>query len=301
MTLKVMTWLWRQTGGRGVFGPQHVNIWADMIRRHCTLDIQLACITDLADGIDPTIEIIEPPQFHQGLQTTKWRGGRPSCYRRISLWAPDAADWIGAERFVSMDLDVVISRNIDRIWSRSEDVVLNSPSSLGRRWIYNGSMLMMTAGARPHVYEEFTPQAADVASRQFVGSDQAWLAHTLGPGEAVWSKADGVYRWGREVEKVPMLFFPGAINPWQALGNEWVSEHYRAEGPAEVLILADSWHVWEDYAEVKGREFDKVIAMPRACTKFSGYVHEVAESMAHAHLLAKMYGCAEPVVCGAPR
>jgi hypothetical protein len=295
--LRVMTWLWRQPGGRTQFTATHVNIWAAMIRRHCTLDIELACVTDMPEGVDPGIRIIKPPGFHDDLQTRRWRGGRPSCYRRLAMFAPDAGKTFG-RRFVSMDLDVVIGGNIDAILSRTEDVVLCSPSQVGARWVYNGSMVLLKAGSRPRVYTEFTPEKAEHASTQFVGSDQAWLAYALGRGEATWAPRDGVARWGQASEGA-MLFFPGNVKPWDALGNPFVAEHYRHDGGRSGLVLGDRRTVWDEARRaMKRRTFDHVIAMPQAASKWPGTVDAVAKDLIHAGALARMLGVDRPVVCG---
>jgi hypothetical protein len=296
--LRVMTWLWSQPGGRTTFTATHVNIWAAMIRRHCTLDIELACVTDMPEGIDPSIRIIKPPGFHDDLQTRRWRGGRPSCYRRLAMFAPDAAATFG-KRFVSMDLDVVIGSNIDHILGRREEIVLCGPSQAGARWVYNGSMLLLTAGSRPRVYTEFTPEKAEEASTRFVGSDQAWLAHALGRGEATWGPREGVVRWGQAAEGA-MLFFPGNVKPWDALGHAFVAEHYRMDAGRSGLLLGDRRTVWDEAKRaMKGRQFDAVVAMPQAASKWPGRVDAVARDVVHGAALARMLGVERPVVCGA--
>ena len=296
MKLRILTWLWNQEGGRAKFTAQHVNIWAAMIRRHCTLDFELACVTDMPAGIDPSIAIIRPPGEWEGLQTAGWKGGRPSCYRRISMFRPDAARIFG-RRFVCMDLDVVIGGNIDSILDRPDDFMICGPSQKGNRWRYNGSMMMMTAGARPHVYQDFTPARAEVTSRQFVGSDQAWLAWSLGPGERTWEPADGVVRWGQSQEG-PMMFVPGHVKPWDCLGHPFVKEHYRLGSGRKGIILGSKRSVWDDAAKAEG-PFDHVIALPASARQWPKPVDAVAETLEHAKALAHMMGIDRPVICGA--
>lgn len=299
MSLLVLTWLWHQPNGRAKFTADHVNIWAAMIRRNCTLDIEIACVTDMPEGIDPSIRIIDPPGFHDGLQTSKWRGGRPSCYRRLALYAPNAAELFGADRICSMDLDVVISGSIDSILDRDEDLVLCSPSSSNPRFIYNGSMQMLDAGARPEVYEKFSPEAAERASRRFLGSDQAWLAYVLGEGEAQFTETDGVVRWGT-AHQGPMMFFPGTVKPWNAIAHPLVGEHYRLDHGKRALVLGEAPHLWDDVNDAIGHgPFDVVIAMPRSARAWKGKITAIAEDMRHGELLAHMHGCPDPVICGA--
>lgn len=294
--LTVLTWLWNQNGGRATFTATNVNIWAAMIRRHCRLNIELACVTDMPDGIDPAIRIIGPPGEFEGLQTARWKAHRPSCYRRLSMFRRDAAKLFGAERFVCMDLDVVIGGRIDRILDREEDFMICPPSTAGKRWRYNGSMMLITAGCRPRVYEDFTPARAEEASTQFVGSDQAWLGYILGPGERTWDACDGVTRWP---EKGKMMFFPGSVKPWDALGDEWVAEHYRMSGSKRGLILGRNGRVWDDARAAIARGIKgPVIALEAAASQWPGRVDAVARDMPHAHALARMLGVAQPVVCG---
>lgn len=296
--LLVMTWFWQQEGGRAQFKPEHVNIWAAMMRRHCTLDIELACVTHLPEGIDPSIRIITPPSFYDGLTTSRWKDGRPSCYRRLSMFSPDAAELFGAERFASMDLDVVIGGNIDSILDRAEDFVMCGPSSKGRRWIYNGSLVMMNAGARRCVYDDFSPEMAEIASRKFVGSDQAWIAYALGPGEAIWTEDHGVTRWNGK-RSGPMMFFPGHIKPWGAIEDGFVGEHYRLDFGRSGVILGEQAHVWDDLRDKAPRKPEVVIAMPKAARAYrGGEVTAIAESMSHARALARMHGVEYPIVCG---
>lgn len=296
MTLTVLAWLWSQQESRATFTATHVNIWAAMLRRHCTLDIDIACVTATPEGIDPSVRIIEPPGFHDGLQTSRWKGGRPSCYRRIAMFRPDAAEIFG-ERFVCMDLDVVVGANVDAILSRPEDFIINSPSDIGPRRLYNGSIMMMTAGSRAQVYEEFTPEKAEVASRRYIGSDQAWIAYALGAGEAMWTPADGVTRWG--LSPAPMMFFPGHIKPWDVLSHEWVGAHYRLDGGRSALILGQKRQVWNEARRaLECGRFDGVIALPFAAEQWPGEVDAVAESKADALRVAAMLGFDRTVLCG---
>ncbi len=216
--LTVLTWLWAQPGGRTRYTAEHVNIWADMVDRHLAMPHRLACVTDMPAGIDARIDIIEPSGEFVGLQTPTWWGPKPNCFRRLVMFRRDAAATFG-ERFVSMDLDCVIGDSLDPLFDRDDDLILYKGTSGARP--YNGSMLMMTAGARPQVYEDFSEAGAIASGAQFVGSDQAWISHCLGWGEKVWSEEDGVWWFGRRYQKTRhsarprILFFPGQPKPWQ--------------------------------------------------------------------------------------
>jgi hypothetical protein len=117
-----------------------------------------------------------------------------------------------------MDLDCVVGGPLDPLFNRPEDLVLYKGTAPNRP--YNGSLQLITAGCRPKVFEDFTAEGARISGEEFTGSDQAWLAHKLGPREKVWSEKDGVFWWGplyrgmAKKVKPRLLFFPGKIKPW---------------------------------------------------------------------------------------
>lgn len=242
--ITVLSWLWVQPGGRTRYTSEHVNIWADMVRRHLSMDHEIAIVTEDADGIDASIRIIEPPRCFESVSIPTWEeaDGLPQCLRRLSMYRPDAAEIFG-ERFVSMDLDCVIAGSLDPLLDVKDDFKIYRGTSSERP--YNGSMQLMTAGARSRVYTEFTPQGAAEAGRNFVGSDQAWISHTLGWGESTWGPEDGVVWWGSSSNPLaPMhrlMFFPGTPKPWDLFDRAWIKRHYCAaadwvEGDTPMII-----------------------------------------------------------------
>jgi hypothetical protein len=240
--LTILSWFWEQPFCRTKFTAHHVNVWADMVRRNCTLDYRLACVTDKPQGIDKSIDIITPPQAFEGIvPARRWGGRRPNCYRRLSMFRSDAADIFG-DRFVSMDLDCVVGRSLDPLFDRPDDLVLFKGTSIDRP--YNGSMMLIKAGCRSKVYNDFNQQAATKSGEKFVGSDQAWLAMCLGWGEQTWAEHDGVYWYGSHYKqfirgrvspskgfrKPRLVFFPGKIKPWLLAdfrSDKFITDNYR--------------------------------------------------------------------------
>lgn len=231
--LTVLTWLWRNPACRTQFDASHVNVWADMVRRNLSMPHRIVCVTDTPQGIDPSVEIIEPPGDFHGIQP-RWGPRKPNCYRRLAMFRRDAASIFG-ERFACMDLDCVIGGPLDPLFDRPEDLVLFKGTAPSRP--YNGSMMLIRAGCRPQVYEKFDQAGANASGDAFLGSDQAWLALCLGWGEATWGEADGAFFYGkdyalaRKAKKVPrVVFFPGKLKPWtlaQINVDPFVSNNYR--------------------------------------------------------------------------
>lgn len=185
-----------------------------MIRRNLSMKHRLACVTTETD-LPPNVERIDPPGEFEDVQP-KWGPRKPNCFRRLVMFRRDAARTFG-KRFVSMDLDVVIGGQLDPLFDRPEDLVLFKGTAPERP--YNGSLALIRAGCRPEVYEDFGQAGADASGEAFHGSDQAWLAHKLGPNETVWTEADGVYHWGSYLKagkraRPRVLFFPGKAKPW---------------------------------------------------------------------------------------
>lgn len=232
--LTVLTWLWKNPDCRTQFKAEYVNIWADMVRRNLSMPHRIACVTSTPQGIDPSIKIITPPGDFEDVQAP-WGTRKPNCYRRLSMFRRDAAEIFG-KRFVCMDLDCVVGGQLDPLFDRKEDLVLFKGTASDRP--YNGSMMLIKAGCRPQVYEDFTQEGATQSGEEFVGSDQAWLAQRLGWGEKTWSEKDGVFWYGSgSVYKgLPksmtprLLFFPGKIKPWTIAPiriDQFVSNNYR--------------------------------------------------------------------------
>lgn len=294
--ITVLTWLWKQPGSRSTFSADHVNIFADMVRRHCTLDIEIACVTDMPEGIDEGIRIIAPPREFEEIRIPTWNEARPQCLRRIAMFRRDAAEIFG-ERFVCMDLDCVIGGNIDRLIGASEDFRICQGTARGRP--YNGSFMVMTAGCRPQVYETFTPEAAVEAGKRFLGSDQAWIAHCL-PGERTFGYPDGISMNGG-LSGGALRFYNGSMKPWDAVREQrcrYALEHYRSGPRGHAVYLGYGASVWDDAQDVGIGRANAVFACPEAARHWPEPIKEIADNEAQAHRLSRMHGY-ELTICGA--
>lgn len=233
--LSVVCWRWApKPGYHSTFAPETVNVLQRMVARHYPDPHEFCCVTDDPAGIDPAVRIV--PAWNDFAEVpSPHHGGKPSCYRRLRLFHPDIAATLG-RRIVSLDLDVVIVGDLRPLWNRPEDFVIWGHTH--KRTAYNGSMVLLTAGARRKVWDRFdpirSPATAHAAGNH--GSDQAWISHCLGPGEAMWTAADGVYsfrldveRYGRLPANARAIFFHGPVDPWsaKAMALEWVRQCYR--------------------------------------------------------------------------
>ncbi len=207
-----------------------------MVNRHYDRPHRFLCVTNDATGIDSgLVEVIADRADFAELRSP--HGGlNPACYRRLLLWHPDAAQWFG-ERFVSIDLDVVLTADVAPLWDRAEDFVgWQDPFYFKRTGQMCGSMMLLRAGSRPDVWTDFDPKTSPglAARAGFRGSDQAWISYKL-RGAPTWSKADGVYSYRADIERTGRLpddarivMFHGVTDPWDERGQllPWVREHY---------------------------------------------------------------------------
>ena len=232
--LHVVTWLWRQNGYRSQFESAHVNTLRRMVARHLSVPHDFICLTDMPEGLDPEIRALPMPKVPE----ITVKPDRPNCFRRLWAFSAEASDVIGP-RFLSLDLDVVITADITPLVCRPDQFVMYGDTA--RRTTYNGSLLLMTAGSRRQVWDQFKGAASYRETQRLgmIGSDQAWISHVLGPGESVFTRSDGVYsfrneiarRWPRDLPtNARIVVFHGKPDPWQASVQRdfpWIKDHYR--------------------------------------------------------------------------
>lgn len=211
------------------YSAEHVNSLYKAVARNTTLPFKFTCVTDDATGIYKEINITKLWDKHKIL------GG---CYNRLFIFSEEIKEILG-ERFICIDLDCVIVDNIDSILQRNEEFVINKfLSKGGHGQIYNGGLILITAGSRKKVWDDFEPtQSLALLDRRrneqnLVGSDQAWIQVVLGNNESLFTEADGVYDYSFLPDrKLPtnakMIFFPGRVDPSQEKDkNEWVAKHW---------------------------------------------------------------------------
>lgn len=245
--ISVVTFKWKPTPGyRSLFGADQVNTMRSMIARNYPDPHRFICVTDDAQGIDPRVEVVPLWDDHASIPNPSFRGG-PSCYRRLKVFSRDIGAVLG-DRFVCIDLDVVITGSLRGLFNRTESFIgWRNPNPM---WPLNGSLFMLTAGARPAVWESFDPLTSPAISHAAGcrGSDQGWMSYVLGCNEATWGPEDGVWSFQDEIVgrnkprmlprrppfKLPgharAVMFHGAIDPWTVQARRmapWVKEHYQ--------------------------------------------------------------------------
>ena len=217
----------------------HVNRLSEMVWANLSVAHRFYCVTDDSRGLSSDIIPIELWSDHAGVVNPN--GARePRCYRRLKLFSKQAEAVFGS-RILWLDLDMVVTRDLAPMLSRTESVVLLSTEVPNIP--VNGSTVLLTPGAEAHVWEDFDPNSSPrkAASAGFFGSDQGWLGYKL-PGAGKWKAGpggDGVYffhdhvrRHGAKAtlpEDARIFSFHGrAGKPWDPVPQsfDWVRHHY---------------------------------------------------------------------------
>lgn len=234
--IRIVCFKWHKPHYRSKFTGEHVNILRDMVARNTTVPHEFVCVTDDPTGIDEDIRVIpiwDNPAPQYGAEN------KPNCFVRLKCFSDEMKQLIG-EKFLWIDLDVVIVNNIDHI--------LNDPAQFkiwrvdGEMMPCNGSLALIEAGSRSYIWDSFKAEEVDPVfafrrgPERFVGSDQAWIAKNLREEDQFFGQKDGVYSFRCHVEEEGLkpnaciIFFHGERDPWMKEiqeGFDWVRTHYR--------------------------------------------------------------------------
>lgn len=238
--LTVVTFKWQAPARRGrpTYTAEHVNVLRSMVKQHYRKPHRFICITDDPAGVECETFPLWPDC--NGLRNASG-DHLPSCYRRLKLFSEEVGKALKAERIVSIDLDTVILRDLSPVWDRTEDFVGWRVRGLLRdRDVYNGSMVLFTAGLFSWLWEEFDPMRSPGEANRagYFGSDQAWMSYKLGIG-AGWTHEDGLYSYPydlasgrRNCADCRIAFFNGKLKPWDIQAQRqspWIRAHWRMQ------------------------------------------------------------------------
>ena len=235
--LTFVCWKWKPPQGyRSKFDASTVNVLFSMLKRHYSKPFGLVCVTDDPTGIRPEVRTVELWKDYANVPSPHGRGN-PSCYRRLKMFSREAAELFGP-RFVSIDLDVVITQDVTAMFDEQVDFKMYGDTARGTP--YNGSLILHRAGTRPQLWEQFDPRTSPLLGiqKKYIGSDQAWIAVCLGPKEPKFTRADGVFSYRNEIAPMGgllpptarIVIFHGHCDPWTPVmqrKHSWISANYR--------------------------------------------------------------------------
>jgi hypothetical protein len=236
--ITVLCWRWKAPWRyRSNFTPATVLALKRMVADHYPHRHRFVCVTDDPRGLDGVDTF---PIWRDHIAITPPEGMRwPSCYVRLRAFSDEARAWWG-DRYVSLDLDTVITGDLTPLFERREDFVIWNETDWPETQHYNASIWLHTPGTRTQVWDTFDPKRSPREAYRAGGrgGDQAWISYVLGPGEAVYTPADGVLSYRRHIElagvngRLPaharIVNFHGVVDPWSAPAQAlpWVREYY---------------------------------------------------------------------------
>jgi hypothetical protein len=182
VALTVITWFWGNKYSR-----DYVTKLAAGLRRNLKQPFRFALVADNKMSVSNVDEVwsIDDPILLRG----------PGCFARLRMFDPlwqkhhDIED-----RLVSIDLDTVITGQIDHLFDRPESFVIIRGGNAANPCPFNGAMQMLRPGAHSEVWKTFSLEASQKVPYLTYPDDQAWLAHKL-PNAAGWQVGaeHGVY------------------------------------------------------------------------------------------------------------
>lgn len=240
--ISIVVFKWNKEGYRSQFTAEHVNRFFHMIDKNVTIPYRKICITDDPKGINHDIETIDLwdnpcPQYAQT------NSQKPNCFYRLKLFDPKMRKIVG-DKFVWMDLDAIVVKNIDNLLTDGADFKMWKVD--GEYMPCNGSFVSHKTGTRPELWDLFNPKkihpVTGLKVAGMIGSDQAWIGTQLKEHEKLntFGQKDGVYSYRCHIKKIlergepfpencRIVFFHGRENPWDSKlyhKYKWIQEAY---------------------------------------------------------------------------
>lgn len=166
-----------------------------------------------------------------------------TCYAKLFTFSPMAKEIFHGGRVLQLDLDAIITGNLDGLTIPDYDLILwrnptripwDNPIKKGRPY-YNTSIMLHKTGTLEQVWQQFDIQKTARLCRD----DQWYLSSFLGENMPYWDKDDGVYRlarqdtpgsgvWGTLPANAKIVFGTGSEGklwqPHNRAANPWVEQ-----------------------------------------------------------------------------
>lgn len=177
------------------YSADYVNKLHNMVRRNCKLDFDFWCLTEDSNGIDPSVKILPLP------------GGLSGWWYKPYLFSKDLPI---QGTILYIDLDVVISGNIDKLFTYQPDrwcTIRDFTRAMRPGWQkYNSSVVRYKSGELDHVWREFDRDKINIQRR--LHGDQDWLWEATRSNQAMLYPDSWILSWKWEVRK-SKEFAPG--------------------------------------------------------------------------------------------
>jgi hypothetical protein len=180
------------------YSADYVNKLYNMVKRNCTLDYQFVCLTDNSQGLDENILSIPLPPGLEGWWCKPYMFSKDLPLDGVILY---------------MDLDVVVSGNIDKLFTYQPNnwcTIRDFTRVMRPQWKkYNSSIVRFRKGELHYVWEDFDKDKIAIQKR--LHGDQDWLYEsTYKKQGAILYPDSWILSWKWEVRR-DRTFAPGGI------------------------------------------------------------------------------------------
>lgn len=175
------------------YSSDYVNKLRNMVTRNLTIDFEFVCFTENATGIDKDIRI-EPLPITNNIQ---------GWWYKPFFFNPDLP-LQGTILF--LDLDLIIFRNIDNLFSYKQDkfcIIRDFNRYASKNYQkFNSSVFRLNTGNHSNVYNEFIKNPLQI-SKKFHG-DQDWIKQCITSNYEFWPD-DWIQSYKWEMRNKPQM------------------------------------------------------------------------------------------------
>lgn len=225
--LAVTTWLW---GNK--YSADDVEKLSSSVHRHLNEAHVFILFSDQPMKINGVeVVLISDEDMHLTMV--------PGCFVRLRMFDPafqvDVIRGRRIDRFVNLDLDTVITNELDPVFNRPEPFVILHGANSTNPCPYCGAMMLIRPGAHPELWRDFDITQIKSIPHFSFPDDQAWIAYKV-PNAAGWQAGKGgVYAfckpgWPPGHNLPPdarIVNFNGWRSPAQFKTLEWVNRNWK--------------------------------------------------------------------------
>src|SRR5262245_4453870 len=160
----------------------------------------------------------------------------PGCFARLHMFE---RGWQQNRRLdgpiVCLDLDIVITGELDRLFDRHEPLVILQGANSQNPCPFNCSVFMLQPGAHPELWSDFSLEAARKIPFDVFPDDQGWIHYHV-PDAATWPVGtSGIYAFRKPAwpvgDMLPadarIVAFPGKRDPALFVAQlPWIRKHW---------------------------------------------------------------------------
>lgn len=218
------TWIWGDKYNKSAVRKLYAGI-----KRNYSKSFRFVVFTDRPRAFDAPIEVYSIRDLD-----LIGRG----CLCRLRMFDPQwQSDYCFDDTIVNLDLDLVITGNVDEIFKFGYPFRILSDVNKLNPNPFNGSLMQLHPGCHSEVWTDFSLDALKAAPVHEFADDQGWIWHKL-PQAAGWKAGaeSGIYAFmkkgwpggvGKELpQDARIVAFVGHRKPWMFEGLPWIRKYW---------------------------------------------------------------------------